>query len=146
MSSKFAFGPLLVLMPLPWNSNFLQHFSIVAVHGLNGDPTETWTNPKTKAFWLKDYLPQDVANARVLSFGYNANAAFGNTTANISDLAKDLLSSLVTKRDSDNVSHLLSKSQKIARYADYYKIGASEANHFHCPLTWWNCGKASELL
>jgi hypothetical protein len=112
MSSKFAFGPLLVLMPLPWNSNFLQLFSIVAVHGLNGDPTETWTNPKTKAFWLRDYLPQDVANARVLSFGYNANAAFGNTTANISDHAKDLLSSLVTKRDSDDVSHLLSSPRR----------------------------------
>jgi hypothetical protein len=84
----------------------LHRFSIVAVHGLNGDLVETWTNPKTKAFWLRDYLPLDITGARVLSFGYNADAAFGNTTADVIDHAKDLLSSLIDKREEDDVSLL----------------------------------------
>ncbi|KAI9768501.1 MAG: hypothetical protein M1840_004911 [Geoglossum simile] len=72
---------------------------IVAVHGLNGDPKNTWTNHKASAFWLKDFLPLDVPNVRVMTFGYNSSAAFGNTTADIRDHAKGLLSSLVDKRE-----------------------------------------------
>jgi hypothetical protein len=77
--------------------------SIVAVHGLNGDSKNTWTNSRTNAFWLKDFLPHDVPDARILTFGYNAGAAFGNTTADIIDHAKSLLSSLVDKREEDDV-------------------------------------------
>lgn len=75
----------------------------MAVDGLNGDPKNTRTNHKTNAFWLKDFLPLDVPNARVMKFGYNADAAFGNSTADIIDHAKGLLSSLVDKREEDNV-------------------------------------------
>ena len=38
-----------------------------------------------------------------MSFGYNADAAFGNTTADIVDHAKSLLSSLIDKREEDDV-------------------------------------------
>ncbi|KAH0541632.1 hypothetical protein FGG08_003922 [Glutinoglossum americanum] len=72
---------------------------IVAVHGLNGGPAKTWENSKSKAFWLRDYLPLDIIGARVLSFGYNASAAFGNTTADVIDHARDLLSSLIDRRE-----------------------------------------------
>jgi hypothetical protein len=85
--------------------------SIVAVHGLNGNPTDTWLDSKTKAFWLRDYLPLDVPGARVLTFGYNADVAFGSTTADIMDHAKDLLSSLIDRREEDDVRHLFWASQ-----------------------------------
>jgi hypothetical protein len=39
-----------------------------------------------------------------MSFGYNANAAFGNTTADITDHAKGLLSFLIDKREEEDVS------------------------------------------
>ena len=42
-------------------------------------------------------------NARVMTFGYNADAAFGNTTAGILDHARSLLSSLIDKREGTNV-------------------------------------------
>jgi hypothetical protein len=73
--------------------------SIIIIHGLNGDVIESWTNAATKAFWPKDFLPRDVPEARVMAFGYNANAAFGNTTADIVDHAKDLLGSLLDTRE-----------------------------------------------
>ena len=38
-----------------------------------------------------------------MKFGYNTDAAFGNTTADIIDHAKSLLSSLVDKREDDDV-------------------------------------------
>jgi hypothetical protein len=81
--------------------------SIVAVHGLGGDAIDTWTHPKSKAFWLKDFLPQQIADARIMTFGYNAAAAFGQSTADIIDHAKSLLTSLVDKREESEVQHIL---------------------------------------
>lgn len=71
---------------------------IVAVHGLGGDALKTWTDAKTKKLWLHDFLPADIEGTRVMSFRYNADAAFGNTTANISDCAIDLLGNLAARR------------------------------------------------
>lgn len=75
---------------------------VVIVHGLNGHPITSWSNPVTKAFWPKDFLPLDIPEARVMTYGYNADAAFGNTTADIVDHAKDLLGSLVDKREEED--------------------------------------------
>ena len=71
---------------------------IVAVHGLGGDALRTWTDPKSKKLWLHDFLPADIEGTRIMSFRYNADAAFGNTTATISDCASDLLGSLAARR------------------------------------------------
>ncbi|KAH0537361.1 hypothetical protein FGG08_005840 [Glutinoglossum americanum] len=60
--------------------------SIVAVHGLNGDAYNTWTTDKSKVFWLGDgsLLPGAIKNARILTFGYNANVTslLGSTSSN----------------------------------------------------------------
>ena len=85
-----------------WNR--LSSRSLVAVHGLNGDPVNTWTKKKTGAYWLRDYLPADIDGARIMTYGYNADVAFGNTVADIMDFAKDLLNSLIDKREQEEVS------------------------------------------
>ncbi|CAD6571798.1 MAG: hypothetical protein ASARMPRED_004791 [Alectoria sarmentosa] len=48
---------------------------IVAVHGLNGDAFTTWTSDKGNICWLnhQDLLPKYMPNARILTWGYNAN-------------------------------------------------------------------------
>ncbi|KAH0544281.1 hypothetical protein FGG08_001544 [Glutinoglossum americanum] len=75
---------------------------IIAIHGLNGDRKDTWTHPTTGAFWLKDFLPLDVPGVRIMTFGYNATAAFGNSISDFKDHAIDLLGSLVDKRQKDD--------------------------------------------
>lgn len=75
----------------------------MAVHGLGGDSTKTWTLLKSNAFWLKDFLPLQIPDARVMTFGYNADAAFGQSTAEVADHAKSLLASLVDKREEPEV-------------------------------------------
>jgi hypothetical protein len=42
-----------------------------------------------------------------MTFGYNAAAAFGRSTADIIDHAKDLLSSLIDKREDNKVTSFL---------------------------------------
>ena len=57
----------------------MNYFSIVAVHGMGADPTDTWAyrDPVTRVTicnWLTDeaMLRQEVPNARIMQFGYNA--------------------------------------------------------------------------
>ena len=46
--------------------------SIVAVHGLYEDSIETWTDPESRIFWLRDLLPKRLPKARILTYGYKA--------------------------------------------------------------------------
>ncbi|EWZ36204.1 hypothetical protein FOZG_11945 [Fusarium oxysporum Fo47] len=74
---------------------------LVAVHGLKGHPTKTWRHAKTKAFWLKDFVPEDIKNARVMTYGYNSDVAFSKSTAGVEDFAKDLLARLKAVRQDE---------------------------------------------
>jgi hypothetical protein len=75
----------------------------VAVQGLEGHSIEIWTHPKSNAFWLKDFLPHQIPDARIMTFGYNAATAFGQSTSDVIDHAKGLLTSLVDKREESEV-------------------------------------------
>ena len=75
----------------------------MAVHGLGGDLIKTWTHPKSKSFWLKDFLPKQIPDSRIMTFGYDAKAAFGQSTAEVVDHAKSLLVDLVDKRENPEV-------------------------------------------
>ena len=44
---------------------------IVAIHGLGGNSSATWTTTPPNTHWLSDYLPQKLPQARILTFGYN---------------------------------------------------------------------------
>jgi hypothetical protein len=43
------------------------------VHGLNGHREKSWTDDKSGILWLRDLLPLQLPNARVLTFGYDAD-------------------------------------------------------------------------
>ncbi|KAG8805244.1 hypothetical protein FRC17_005611 [Serendipita sp. 399] len=45
---------------------------IVAIHGLDGHREEAWTS-EDGTMWLRDLLPSDLPNARILSYGYDAD-------------------------------------------------------------------------
>ncbi|KAL9008964.1 MAG: hypothetical protein Q9173_005966 [Seirophora scorigena] len=48
---------------------------VIFVHGLNGDPHNTWTSDVSKVFWPAQLLPSELEEekARVLVYGYDAN-------------------------------------------------------------------------
>jgi hypothetical protein len=80
--------------------------SLVAVHGLNvfgktnAFAVRTWVSgrPSEEVLWLKDLLPQQLPNARVLLFGYNSNVGLNTSTAGLSGAAENLLARLRVKR------------------------------------------------
>jgi hypothetical protein len=52
---------------------YLHLKSIIAVHGLDGHRDQSWTADSNKKMWLKDFLPLDIPNARIFTYGYNAS-------------------------------------------------------------------------
>jgi hypothetical protein len=76
--------------------------SIIAVHGLNGHPTKTWTADNGR-FWLQDFLPADLPYARIFTFGYNSKLTFSKSAAEIKDFAVMLLDEIDNARSASDV-------------------------------------------
>ncbi|KGO73482.1 hypothetical protein PEX1_093050 [Penicillium expansum] len=70
---------------------------IVAVHGLGGHLLRTWTH-KSQCCWLRDLLPVDIPDARIMTFGYDAKV-IGSSMNTFKDSAQLLLQHLLLKRD-----------------------------------------------
>lgn len=70
---------------------------VVAVHGLQGDAYKTWEHDNG-SLWLRDFLPSDIPNARIMTFGYDSTVAFSRSVAKIEDEAFELLNHLSAKR------------------------------------------------
>ena len=73
-------------------------YSIVAVHGLNGHREKTWMVDNVN--WLRDFLPLQIPDARILSWGYDVTT---HSTSPIShqylyDHATTLVSDLCLER------------------------------------------------
>ncbi|RFU35449.1 hypothetical protein B7463_g869, partial [Scytalidium lignicola] len=81
-------------------SNRLGIVDVVAIHGLNGHYSRTWTSQRgsESANWLKDFLPTQLLNTRIMSFGYNSTVQFSKSDADISTFAEQLLEELLAVR------------------------------------------------
>ncbi|THD00234.1 hypothetical protein EYZ11_000284 [Aspergillus tanneri] len=85
---------------------------IVAVHGLNGHATDTWTAQAQGICWLNhpDFLPKYLPRARVLVWGYNAKIASvlgGRTSSDrILQHAQTLVHQLEADRDLESATRL----------------------------------------
>lgn len=84
---------------------------IVFVHGLFGHRENTWTGRQNKdILWPRDLLPADVPNARILTFGYDADVVKRGSDAQVAmeSYAADLCDALARLRSgTDSVRNLL---------------------------------------
>ncbi|KAI6762109.1 hypothetical protein HG531_002662 [Fusarium graminearum] len=78
---------------------------IVVIHGLNGHREKTWT-AANGVHWLRDLLRIDIPEARILSWGYDANthAASETCCTFLYDHARTLVSDLNRRRELTNSS------------------------------------------
>lgn len=77
--------------------------SIVFIHGLTGGWEKTWTDKSTSesCFWPKELLPEDLPEARIFTYGYDAKVAdfFERVSqSRIGDHAKTLANDLANMR------------------------------------------------
>jgi len=78
---------------------------IVFVHGLTGDSYDTWFEVKSGIYWPVHLLSQDVPDARILAFGYDADVTkfLGPVSQNnLRDHASALLGELAAMRSEDD--------------------------------------------
>src|ERR1700709_2784469 len=79
------------------DENDPEAIDIVAIHGLNGHWENTWrttTQNGGRVNWLREFLPQQVPRARVMSFGYDSVLQFSKSVADIGTFAEQLLEDL----------------------------------------------------
>lgn len=75
---------------------------IVFVHGLTGNAYNTWVHKDTGVHWPSELLRQDMQNARILSFDYDADIVnIWNPASNsrLSNHAENMVGGLVRKRE-----------------------------------------------
>ncbi|OCK78307.1 hypothetical protein K432DRAFT_302274, partial [Lepidopterella palustris CBS 459.81] len=79
--------------------------SIVAIHGLNGHPETTWT-ASNGAHWIRTFLSADLPNARILTWGYDADMHNKDRVSSLtlSDHARNLITNLYEKRETTKTS------------------------------------------
>lgn len=79
-------------------------FSIIAVTGLAGHAFGSWKSRGRSAMWLRDFLPQSVPDARILTYGYDSKLFMNNSTASIREFSRNFLEALNTARANDTVN------------------------------------------
>jgi len=89
-------------------------FSIIVVHDLASNPGTTWdsrkhaqdtdtTNPHPRVMWLRDFLPKENLNARILLFNHNTRWQSNAVSKSLKDHGKDLLRALRRVRQTPEV-------------------------------------------
>ena len=76
---------------------------IIAIHGLNGHYARIWTEKAPSGGsvnWLKDFLPEFIPEARILSYSYNSSLQCSKSHAGIDDFAEQLLEDPMSWRTS----------------------------------------------
>ena len=64
-------------------------------------------NNESKVAWLEDLLPKEIPNARIWTYGYNANVKSSKSIADIDGWARALLNELdLERQEPHGVSHL----------------------------------------
>jgi hypothetical protein len=72
----------------------IQSCSVIAVPGLGSHAIGSWKSPSGNDVWLRDYLPNDVPDIRVLLFGYDTPLLGNDSKDSIEDLGSRFLESI----------------------------------------------------
>lgn len=71
---------------------------IIAVTGLSGHALGSWMSPGDNTLWLRDFLPNTIPQARILSYGYDTVLIENRNKSSIPDLAKSFLGAIHAAR------------------------------------------------
>lgn len=70
------------------------YYSVIAVPGLGSHAIGSWKSPNNIDLWLRDYLPNDVPNIRVLLYGYDTSLLRNHSKDSIENLGVRFLEAI----------------------------------------------------
>lgn len=82
-------------------------YSIIAVPGLGSHALGSWKAQNSDEVWLRDYLPEDIPNIRVLLYGYDTKLPGSQSKQSVEDLGRAFLEQITAFRANDGVSGFL---------------------------------------
>ncbi|CAG9943010.1 unnamed protein product [Clonostachys rosea f. rosea IK726] len=88
----------------PLHGNELSLVDIIAVPGLGSHAIGGFKLKNGTTNWFRDFLPEDIPQARLLAYGYDSSLAATDAKYSIGDLAKTFLDSFLAFRDDTNTS------------------------------------------
>jgi hypothetical protein len=91
--------------------SLISRTSIIAVVGLAGHGFGTWKAKGKADMWLRDFLPETVPDARIMTYGYDTELPGSQSEKSVVELSKNLLESIKTSRDETCVGHRNSDRQ-----------------------------------
>jgi len=96
--------PALFLLHLIYSKfwHYLTRKSVIAVTGLAGHAFGSWAH-SDQHMWLRDYLPRDAPNARILTYGYYSKLQGGTSVNILQDHTNKFVHSLVDMREEGQV-------------------------------------------
>lgn len=68
---------------------------VIAVTGLGGHALGSFRSADGVSVWLRDFAPEDVPRARIITYGYNTAVVHSESNEGVHDLASTLLDRLV---------------------------------------------------
>lgn len=71
---------------------------VIAVTGLGGHALGSFRSADGVSVWLRDFAPEDVPRARIITYGYNTTVVDSESNEGVHDLASTLLDRLVSFR------------------------------------------------
>jgi hypothetical protein len=86
----------------------MSHFSIIAVHGIQGDWEKTWE--ADGKIWLRDFLGRKIDKVQVLSFGYNSMPFSSGWAHELENYSAQLLQAVKNHVDTEQVFCLYFRS------------------------------------
>jgi len=77
---------------------------VVAVTGLAGHAYGSWRSQTTYKMWLKDFLPEDVTNVRIMTYGYDSTLVGSeNSAMSLNDYKRNFIQQLGNARTAAKV-------------------------------------------
>ncbi|CAG9985295.1 unnamed protein product, partial [Clonostachys byssicola] len=92
---------------------------IIAVHGLGSHAVGGFKSKGTNHVWLRDSLPHDIPNSRILLYGYDSSVMNKDHRISISGLGKTFLSSYKTFRKDTKALCLASDGERDSQNRDF---------------------------
>ncbi|KAF5231474.1 hypothetical protein FANTH_13386 [Fusarium anthophilum] len=80
---------------------------LIAVCGLGGHALGSFKEKNGRFVWLRDALPSDIPNARILTYGYNSQLIGSESFQSLTDLGRTLQIDLEDIRDSNKPRSIL---------------------------------------